>query len=78
MDLYNSWNDIILQEERKSSHTGKRGSGPTRAQCGEKGEVRRMEEPQKGLHEQVQGPRTDSVCLGSYKQLSASGIWGEG
>lgn len=78
MDLYNSWNDIILQEERKSSHTGKRGSGPTRAPCGEKGEVRRMEEPQKGLHEQVQEPRTDSVCLGSDKQLSTSGIWGEG
>lgn len=77
MHLSNHWNDIILQEEGKSSHTSKRGSGPTRAQCGEKGEVRRMEEPQKGLHGQVHGQEV-TLCLGSDQKSSASGIWGEG
>lgn len=76
MDRPKGWDNILLQEGKKS-HVGKRGSGPLgpRVRIREKSEDAGTEE---GLLSRVLGLSPNSVCLGCYNQLSVSGVWNEG
>lgn len=72
MHLSNSWTDTILQRQKCQSH----GMWPHQDPVGEKGEVRRTEECQKGLDEQRSRDENKFHVLG--EQPSVSGMWSEG